>query len=98
MARDDDDGNAGIVALDGFQDLDPVHPAALQPDVQDDQVRRRAFDCRERAIGVVRGARGIAFITQQVRDDVPYVRLVIHNQNVSHRLSRAPFCSSYVLA
>jgi hypothetical protein len=40
MARDDDDRHIGVVALDVLEDVDPVHVAVLEPDIEDHQPRR----------------------------------------------------------
>ena len=39
VTRDDDDGHIGMFAFYGFQDVDPVHLAIFQPDIQDHQRR-----------------------------------------------------------
>ncbi len=84
VTRDDDDRDAGVVALDRLQDLDPVHAAALQPDVEDDEIGRRLLHRREGAVCVVRRPRRVTLVPQQVRDEVADVRLVVDDQDVCH--------------
>jgi hypothetical protein len=40
VARDDDDRHIGVVALHVLEDVDPVHVAVLEPDIEDHQPRR----------------------------------------------------------
>jgi hypothetical protein len=68
--------------LDLVQQLQPVEPAALQPDVEEKQIGPAAGDFGQRGIAVPRRAGGIAFVLQQARDQLADVAFVVDDQNV----------------
>ncbi|MPL79207.1 hypothetical protein SDC9_25082 [bioreactor metagenome] len=84
VARDDDDRDVGVVALHRLQDVDAVHPAVLQPDVEDHQRRRLGVDLLHALVGIRRQTSGIALVLQDVGDQFADVLLVVDDQNVTH--------------
>ena len=71
-----------MLALHRIEQLQPVEPAALQPDVEEDEIGSAASDMRQRIVAVSRGARDKAFILQDAGNELPDVRFVINNENV----------------
>jgi hypothetical protein len=59
-----------------------VEPAALQPDVEEDQAGPPAGDGRQRIVTVARGARQVALVLQDAGNQLPYVGFVVDDQNV----------------
>ena len=86
MARDDDDRHIGIVALDGFQDVDAIHAAVLQPDIEDHQRGRFAVDFGHAIIGIPGKANEIAFVLEDIGDEFADILFVIYDQNAAHGL------------
>src|ERR1043166_6250790 len=68
--------------FDGAEQLQPVEPAALQPDVEKHQARAPRFYRRERVVAVARGARAIPFVLENSRYQLTNVALVIDDENV----------------
>ncbi len=71
-----------MARLHELQHLQPVQPAALQPDVEEDQVRPSRLHRRERLIRVARGARAEALILEDARDEIADVGLVVDDQDI----------------
>src|SRR4029079_5525448 len=91
VARDHQHRKRRIAALDLLQQLQPVQPRALQPDVQQDHRRAPLLDRVERGSAVGRGAHGIALLFQYAADQVADVGLVIHHQHFKrHQPSPSP--------
>jgi hypothetical protein len=82
MTRNHHDREFGMLALHRIEQLQPVEPAALQPDVEEDEIGSAAGDMRQRVVAVSRGARDKAFILQDAGNELPDVRFVINNENV----------------
>src|ERR1043166_7958753 len=68
--------------FDGAEQLQPVEPAALQPDVEKHQARAPRFYRRERVVAVARGARAKPFVLQNSCYQLTNVALVIDDENV----------------
>lgn len=83
VAGDHHDRQIGIVLLDLLEQLQAVELGALQPDVEEDQVRAAVGDLGKRRIAVARGARGEPLIVQDTRNEVTNVSFVVDNQNVT---------------
>ncbi len=75
-------GRSGLLDLDLVEQRQPVEPAALQPDVEEDQRRPAVRDFGERRIGVARRARPVALVGQDAGDEVADVGFVVNDQNV----------------
>ena len=67
--------------LDGFEQLESVKLAALQPDIEEDKVRPPRDDRAQRIIAVTRSARDVAFVLQDTRNQIADIGLVVDNQN-----------------
>src|SRR5690606_29461322 len=88
MTGYDHDRDRRIVALHLLEDVDPVEPAVLQPDIEDDQIRRARVDRREGGVAVPGHAHAMALVLENVADKPADVGLVVHYQNVGpHMLS-----------
>ena len=89
VAGDHHHRQIGLLALERLQDLDAVEPAALQPDVEDDELRAALAHGGERRLAVAGDARLIAFVLEDARDQVADVLLVVDDQDLSRRLRRS---------
>ena len=72
----------GMLLLDGVEQLQPVELAALQPDIEEHQVRLARHDSRKRIVAVARGARVIALVLQNPGHQIADIGLVVDNQNI----------------
>src|SRR5581483_4862496 len=97
VARDHHDRQLGIVLLDLLEQLQAVELGALQPDVEEYQMRTAVGDLRQRGVAVARGARGKSLVVQDARDQLPNGGLVIDDQNVTCHGTR-PACQLPVAA
>ena len=76
-----------MARLHELQHLQPVQAAALQPDVEEDQVRPARLHRRQGLVGIARGARAESLILEDARDEIADVGLVIDNQDIgAHEL------------
>ena len=71
-----------MIVLHAVENLQPVQPAALQPDILDHEMRQAGRDNLERLVRVRRHPRAIALIFQNIGDKLPNIRLVIDDQDV----------------
>ncbi len=86
VAGDDDDRQVGVRLLGDVEHLQPVEAAALQPDVEDDELRAALLDRLQRLVGIAGDARAVAVVLQEARHHLADVRLVIDDQDVrGHR-------------
>ena len=76
-------GTLGCCCLIDFEQLQPVEPRALQPDVEQDQLRAARFDRRDRLVGIARDARAVALVLQDAGDEFADVVFVVDDENVS---------------
>ncbi len=81
VAADDHHRHVGVVALDRLEDVDPVHPAVLQPDVQDHQRRRVGVDRGHALVGIAGQADLIAFVAQDIAHQFADVLFIVDDQN-----------------
>ena len=84
MTADHDDRQLGKAPFDHFQKLDPIHRAVVQPDVQDDQVRKAVGKLVERFVAVACAARIITLVLQDGPNQNANVRFVVDDQNSCH--------------
>src|ERR671913_81871 len=82
VARDDHHRQLRVLLLDDVEHLQPVEPAPLEPDVEEDQVRPPCLDRRKRLVGAAGGSRAVALVLEDSGDEFADVRLVVDNQNV----------------
>src|SRR5205807_4248416 len=71
------------------EELKTIELAALQPDVEEQEIRPARRDGRERRVAVARGARLIALVLQDTGDQFANIRLVIDDQNIRRHHSPA---------
>jgi hypothetical protein len=90
VPRNHDDRKRRMVRLDDLQQLQPIEPRALQPDVEKDEMRAARLDGGKRLIGVLRRARAMALVGQNARDNVADIGFVINYKNIGCHLF---FCS-----
>ena len=84
VARDNHDRDRGVVAFDELQDVDAVKLRVLQPDVENDQIRRFRIDLGQRRVTVTRQPDGMALILQDIADQFTNVALVVDYENIAH--------------
>src|SRR4029077_6287945 len=83
VAGDHHDRYVDVVLLDLLEQLQTVELGALQPDVEEHEVRATVGDLGQRRIAVARGPCGEAFILEDARNEVADVCFVVDNQNVT---------------
>src|SRR5215813_2249635 len=71
-----------MLAFDSLQELQPVEPAALQPDVQKEKIRAPGRDLGQRIVAFACGARDKALVLQNSGNQLPDIGLVVDDQNV----------------
>ena len=81
VARDHQHRDGRIAALDLLQQLQPVEPRSLQPDVEQHHRRAPLLDRVERGGAVGRGAHRIALVLEHAADQVADVGLIVHYQH-----------------
>ncbi len=79
-----------VVLLDQLQELQAVELGALQPDVEEDQMRAARLDGGERLVAVLGGAGAVALVLQYAGHQPANVGLVIDDQNVGRHESGSP--------
>ena len=87
VAGDDDDRQIGVRLLDDVEHLEAVEPAALQPDVEDDELRPALLDGLQRLVGIARQPRAVTVVLQDAGDHLADVGLVVDDQDVRCHLS-----------
>ena len=81
MARNHHHRQIGLFALEHVKHLDAVQLGALQPDIQNDQLRTAGTHRGERGFAIARAAGFIPFIRQDARDQIPDIPFVVHHQD-----------------
>ena len=87
VARDDDDRQIGVRLLDDVEHLQAVEAAALQPDIQDDELRAALLHRFQRFVRIAGETRAVTVVLQEAGDHLPDVRLVVDDQDVGCHLS-----------
>ena len=82
VARDHNDRHIGVLALEHVQQLQPVQPRSLHPDIQENQTGPPTRDFVEAAVRVMGLARLIAFILQDAGDQFANIVFVIDDEDV----------------
>jgi len=98
MPRDDHHRHIGVVALDRLEDVDAVHPAVLEPDIENEKAGLFGANGHHGLVGIAREPRRIALIPENIRNQFADVALVIDNQNITHgfpSLGRAGLTSRF---
>src|SRR5947208_12720324 len=88
VAGDHHDREIGVVLLDLLQELQAVELGALQPDVEEHQMRPAVGYLGERRIAVARGPGHEALVFEDARNEIPNIGLIIDNQNFTCHGSR----------
>ena len=83
MAGDHHHRQVGIVLLDLLEQLQAVELGALQPDVEEHQMRTAAGDLGQRRIAVARGAGAKSLVLENTGHEIADIGFVIDNQNVT---------------
>ena len=83
VAGDHHHGNVGVILLDLLEQLQAVELGALQPDVEEHQMRAAVGNLGQRRIAVARGPGLEAFVFQDARNEVANIGFVVDNQNVT---------------
>ena len=91
MARDHQHGNGRIAPLDLLEQLQPVEPRALEPDVEQDHRRPPFLDRFERRVAVRGRAHRIALVFEHAADELADVRFVVHDQHFKRHQASSPF-------
>ena len=75
-----------MLPLDCLEQLQPVELGALQPDVEQDQLRAARLDRRDRLVRIARQARSVALILENAGDELANVVFVVDDEYVrSHQ-------------
>ncbi len=82
MARDHHDRQIGMPGLDLVEHLQPVEARALQPDIEEDEVRPSRLDRSERLVRSTGRTGAVALVVQNARDEIADIRLVVDDENV----------------
>ncbi len=86
VAGDDHHGQVGIGPLDVREHLEAIEPAALQPDVEDDQMRSALLDGAQGLVAVAgRGVR-MTLVLENPGDQLANIGLVVDDQDVCSHL------------
>ena len=83
VAGDHHHRHVRVLALDRLEQLQSVELRALQPDVEQDQLRPARFDRRDRLVGIARQPRPVALVLEDAGDEFADVVFVVDDQNVS---------------
>ena len=86
VAGDHHDRQLGMLLLDIVEQLQPIELAALQPDIEKQEIGATRRDRVQRRVAIARGARLIAFILQDPRNQFADIRLVVDDENVRRHL------------
>ena len=90
MARDHENGDRGIAALDLLEQLQPVEPRPLKPYVEKHHRRPALLDRIERGGAVRRGPNLVALVFQDSAHELADVGLVVHNQYFKRHQASSP--------
>ena len=82
VAGDHHQRHLGVFLFDDIEQLQAIELAALQPDVEENEVRLARHDGRQGVIAVARGARVVALVLQDSGHQIADVGLVIDNENI----------------
>ena len=76
------DRQFGMLELERIEELQAVETAALQPNIEEHEIRTPRRHGGERVVAVVRGARRVALILQDARDQLADVHFVIDDEDI----------------
>ena len=75
-------GHVGVLLLQNLQQLQTVEPRALQPDVEQDQMRPARLDRGQRLVGIARQTRAVALVGEDSRNEFADVVFVVDDQDI----------------
>ena len=82
VAGNHHDRQFGMLELERVEQLQAVEPAALQPDVEEHQIGPARHHGAERFVAVARGARHVAFVLQDARDQFANIGFVVDDEDI----------------
>src|SRR5439155_22353475 len=71
VPRNHDDRQFGVLRFHRIEQLQAIKPAALQPDIEEDQTGPAARNVSQRVVAVTRRARDVAFVLQNAGNEFP---------------------------
>src|SRR5579864_9340629 len=77
-----------MLLLERVEQLQPVEPAALQPDVEKHQIGPPRHHGRQRVVAVARRARAVTFVLEDARDQLADISLVVDDEDIGCHLRR----------
>jgi hypothetical protein len=82
MTGDHHDRQFGMLLLEAIEQLKTIEPAALQPNVEENEIGPARNDSGQRFVAVARRARIVSFVLQDARDQFTDIRFVVNDQDV----------------
>jgi len=71
-----------MVLLERVEQLQAVEAAALQPNVEENEIGPARNHCAERLVGIGGRARTLAFVLQDAGDQLANIRVIVHNEDI----------------
>jgi hypothetical protein len=71
-----------MLLLDDLQQLQPVEPRTLQPDIKEDQMRPARADQHQRLVRAAGRPGAVAFVREDTRHQLADVAFVVDDENV----------------
>ena len=82
VARDHYHRQLGMVLLERVEQLQAVEAAALQPNVEENEIGPARNHRAERLVGIGGRARTVAFVLQNAGDQLADIRFIVHNEDI----------------
>jgi hypothetical protein len=82
VTGDHHDRQFGMQLLGAIEQLKTIQPAALQPNVEENQIGPARNDSGQRFVAVARRARSVPLVLQDARDQFANVGFVVNDQDV----------------
>src|SRR5471032_2287727 len=83
-----------MLLLDAVEQLQPIEAAALQPDIQEYEVRPARPDRGDGRIAIARRAGRVSLVLQKASDQFADVGFVVDDQDIGRHDYRAAFCKA----
>ena len=93
VAGDHHHRHVAVLLLDDLEQLQTVEPRALQPDVEQHEMRTARLDRRQRLVGIARQTGRVAFVGENARNELTNVVLVIDDQNIGWHQDDRPLAT-----
>src|SRR5215469_16601072 len=92
VARNHHDRQFRMLLLEAVEQLQTVKPAALEPNIEENEIGSARDHSGERLVAVAGGAGAMALVLQNARDQLAYIRLIVDDQDIGcHALPVALF-------